>query len=715
MSPARGWVVLVRLLVVIGLVAGSTLLLGGTATAQLPGGEDCRDTPAPEVPGTGILGLLDPGAVQTPDDGSSYSRYAYAGLDWHTYDLGCANVDPIPGATTWAAGRLFTIAKAEVAAANYLHAQISTVGEPNDDGEAGSALSELDSVLTPITTSLRDTFFTPFAALALSVVAVLVLLRARRQDTAYAAQMTGAALVTAGLVAFSVAAPQMLGQWADATLGSTAREIESGLSQALGVDSDTGRRDVLMAQLERVWAGGEFASPDTLRDPGDLAKLRNAQAFTNAEVAEIASTPPDGSLPAPGALFPGPYNELAGAKSEDFQEIYQSLQDADPASVGIFQGRDTARLGAAVEGVVVLTPAALFGAIADLFLFVCLLVLRLLVMFLPVLAPAMLIHPKLFGVLGKVAGTALIGALAGAVVSGVHGVLMVRLLEPESGMARIVAIVVLSLISIILWKVLKPLGQMKALVGVATSRPVKASTSRAGALLGRSRDAAAEGLRRAPTAVKQYATDAYGRYRNVGTSPPPGDRSGTAPGSATPTAGSEFASKASLAKNGTRAATALTGVGAVVAAGSIAGQAHQRRQRAAAARSDDPPPRTAPPAVAAARMRPTLPPPRTTPPAVAAGMRPTLSPPRTARPIPSGSTPATPAAPAPSVVGVLGHRLRPGVPTVTEHPHVVDQQGRSVGGELYNPTAPPRPARVVETVDGGVVHEIYTPDERPPR
>ena len=82
------------------ILAGVGVGLAGAASAAptIPGVPDCKDAPTAQLPGSGITGFLDAGPTTPPEprdpfadhpSTSVYEQYGYAGLGWHTYDLGC--------------------------------------------------------------------------------------------------------------------------------------------------------------------------------------------------------------------------------------------------------------------------------------------------------------------------------------------------------------------------------------------------------------------------------------------------------------------------------------------------------------------------------------------------------------------------------------------------------------------------------------------------
>ena len=90
----------IRLGGLVGLLLGCILVMAAPASASptIPGIPDCKDAPTAQLPGNGLTGFLDGKPDPLPAQGdpfaknpttSVYEQYGYAGLTWHTYDLGC--------------------------------------------------------------------------------------------------------------------------------------------------------------------------------------------------------------------------------------------------------------------------------------------------------------------------------------------------------------------------------------------------------------------------------------------------------------------------------------------------------------------------------------------------------------------------------------------------------------------------------------------------
>ena len=145
---------------------GLVLILAAPASAapQVPGIPDCKDAPVAQMPGVGLPGFLDEGPTKPPapldpfvakPQSSVYEQYGYAGLSWHTYDLGCggsvrdtdATLDTTVG-NAFLSGAVWT-----TSAANGLHNKVSRPAE---------YMAPLDDVVATVTQRLNDSIWNPW-------------------------------------------------------------------------------------------------------------------------------------------------------------------------------------------------------------------------------------------------------------------------------------------------------------------------------------------------------------------------------------------------------------------------------------------------------------------------------------------------------------------------------------------------------------------------
>jgi len=166
--PAR----VVRRVVQLTLVLLGVLLVGAgpsSASPTIPGVPDCKDAPAPQRPGDGLPGFLDPPPdrpappadpfTQNPTT-SIYEQYGYAGLTWHTYDLGCAGSLGDPGATAdnMIGNLTLSAATGGVAVANGVHARVA---------HPQTYLAPLDAVVANVSDRIKVAVWGPWGGVAL--------------------------------------------------------------------------------------------------------------------------------------------------------------------------------------------------------------------------------------------------------------------------------------------------------------------------------------------------------------------------------------------------------------------------------------------------------------------------------------------------------------------------------------------------------------------
>ncbi len=237
----------------------------------IPGVPDCKDAPVPERPGTGLPGALDPEPDPLPAAGdpfaqnpstSIYEQYGYAGLTWHTYDLGCGGSvrDPAAATDTMIGNVLLSCAVWLTAATNGLHNKVA---------DPASYMGPLDDVVETVTTRLHDSIWSPWGAVAVLGVAALLLFQAMRGHfPAVVAGAAWAALVLA-VVAAITQYPSRASGFFDDTITSTIGSIQA---RTAGVDSSTqpgqsSARAQGALTVDRVlydaWLRGQIGSSDS--------------------------------------------------------------------------------------------------------------------------------------------------------------------------------------------------------------------------------------------------------------------------------------------------------------------------------------------------------------------------------------------------------------------------------------------------------------------
>lgn len=424
------------LLIVIGLVGGS-VLIGQTALAQPL---NCKESPEPDRPGTGLVGSLDPPTLSAGEPGSVYNEVGYAGLVWYNYDLGCAGTavfNPASTTDTWMGNQALNVAKFAVGGVNWAHYLIA---------DGGELLAPLDNLVTTGTRAMYDSVFTTWIGPALVVLSVVLLLLALRGDLARQAQR--AAFAVAALVVGSAAylAPIDWSKAADSLLLDGVTQMQEGFLGQIGLgDRDTLPTVLVEQVVYQNWLRGEFGSPD-VPQAKDLGRdLLRAQTFTKPEIAEHRDT-----------------LELAQQKKTDFAALADRMGDRYP----YFQGKAGSRVGAGVLALVQALCIALFQLLSKVLVLVAMLMLRLLVMTAPAVAVVAILKPDILPSLLRVAGAAIVNTLVVGALAGLHALLVVSLFRPGAGIDLWLALLVTGVVTVVLWAVARPFRRLVSMVSL---------------------------------------------------------------------------------------------------------------------------------------------------------------------------------------------------------------------------------------------------------
>ncbi|HVL85116.1 MAG TPA: hypothetical protein VM367_12640, partial [Pseudonocardia sp.] len=424
------------LAVVTALVAGS-MLLGSPAVAQP---FDCKESPEPDRPGTGLVGSLDPPTLSAGEPGSVYHEVGYAGLVWHNYDLGCvgsAVFNPATSTDTWLGNQTFNVAKFVVGGVNWSHYLIA---------DGGELLAPLDDLVTDATRAMYDAVFTTWIGPVLLVLAVLLLLLALRGDLARQAQKAGFAAAALLVGSAAYLAPVDWARAADGLLLDGVTQMQEGFLDQVGLgDRDTLPTVLVDQVVYRNWLRGEFGAPDVPQAEELGRDLLRAQTFTKAEVVDGLAT-----------------TELAEQKKEQFAAIAERVGDRYP----YFTGEAGSRTGVGILAVVQAACVALFQLLAKVLVLVAMLLLRLMVMTAPALAVVAVLKSDLLPALLRIAGAAIVNTLIVGAMAGLHALLVVTLFRPGSGIDLWLALLVTGVVTVVLWAVARPFRRLVSMVSL---------------------------------------------------------------------------------------------------------------------------------------------------------------------------------------------------------------------------------------------------------
>ncbi len=423
------------LLVVTGLVGGS-VMLGQPAFAQP---FDCKEAPAADRPGTGLVGSLDPPRASGGEEGSVYREVGYAGLVWYNYDLGCAGAAFNPASTTdtWLGNQTLNVAKFAVGGVNWSHYLIA---------DGGQLLDPLDNVISEGTKAMYTGVFTTWIGPALLVLAVFMLVLALRGDLARQTQRAAFAVVALVVGSAAYLAPVDWSKAADPLLLDGVTQMQDGFLGQIGMGNRDTLPTVLVDQVVyQNWLRGEFGAPDVPQAQQFGRDLLRAQTFTIDEVDKKQDT-----------------SQLADKKKADFTAIAGQLGDRYP----YFQGKSGSRVGAGILALIEAVCIALFQLLSKVLVLVAMLMLRLLVMTAPAIAVVAVLKPDILPALLRVAGAAIVNTLVVGALAGLHALLVVSLFRPGSGIDLWLALLVTGVVTVVLWAVARPFRRLVSMVSL---------------------------------------------------------------------------------------------------------------------------------------------------------------------------------------------------------------------------------------------------------
>lgn len=433
------------------------VLGGGTASA---GGFDCKDVPRAEFPNEVIETNFDSTSADQPSGGGTgYKTYGWAGLKWHTYDLGCgADLVKAPGAVgdTTLGNTFMTIGKSLAAAAFWLDDQTKT-GQAAADAGVDSALAKFDQIVFSISRGMRG-IYGQWIGIGLAVVAAIVLWKSLKSDAAGVTRTTAFAAAGLALGALMVGAPQKALQVADDTFGSLITETQDQIFSVQFGDNGTstlsgGASDPRNVLIDKIylddWRKGWFGQNYPSDDPAQLGpKLRDSLAFTYDQQHEVKDDPKAQST-------------LAEEKADKFREIVSSLESDYQLSYHQFQGKDSGRTSIGFMGMIKLAMPSLLWIGASLLKLVALLAIRFAVLFAPIWIPIAIAYGGWLSRVMRMLASAYMWGVAGAVIVALYLMALVQLYVNDNNMVdgswRLWFMV---LLTVVCWAIMRPFKRM---------------------------------------------------------------------------------------------------------------------------------------------------------------------------------------------------------------------------------------------------------------
>ena len=434
--------------------AGETGASGNTGwLGDLTG--DCKSPPTPEEPTDGLMGwfttkpnapppFVDPSSADA--DQTIYEQYGYAGLSWDVYDLGCGGAlirDQNAGVDTWVADKTYTVSKFGVGLSNSLHTWASTDG----------ALAPLDPLIASASKAVGAAVYKPWITISMLILGCVIIFGARRRDLPGTVTSIGWALLVITLATISLNNPLQTGHMADSAISSTVGQIDAQFNGTPGTTSPgTAEADMMTTSvLYQNWLRGELGDPNSATAKTYGMLLLDSQALTWAQAEQP----------------PAMQASIINAKEAEFMGVAAAIQKSDPDAYAHLTGHSASRMGASSGAFLATAATTPFTDLGSLIMVLAELVIRLVVVFFPILALIGL-HRRTAGVVRSGLNTiaaAIINAPLFAVLGGLE-ILAVRLIlgGTDTALPQWIQILLLAMITVVMWRISKPFRKLGAMV-----------------------------------------------------------------------------------------------------------------------------------------------------------------------------------------------------------------------------------------------------------
>ncbi|HJT03142.1 MAG TPA: hypothetical protein VJ757_05870 [Pseudonocardiaceae bacterium] len=427
-------VTLLGLILAVALVS-SPSALGAPASAQVPGVDDCKQAPNPERPGSGMVGAIDPTPLQSGAPNSVYAEVGYAGLVWHTYDLGCGPSglrNPNAVIDTWTGNLLFDIGKVIVGATNGLHYALGD----------GGLLAPLNDLIVSGTVALYDSVYAPWFGVIAVLLAIVLFRSIWRGDLATVSKRAAWALAGIWLAAATYLTPLLYTQVLDGVLVEGSNQVRTGFLHEVGI----AQRDALPTLLHeqiiyRNWLRGEFGSPDGPQAAQLGRDLVRAQAFTKQEIAAGADDP------------------ASGVTDRKKQE-YKAIAGRTGSAYGYFQGIDGNRIGVGFLAALQAVMFGLFQLLAQAALLLAQVLLRVVILLGPVIGLIAILHHDVLRGVGRAVGAAVLNIVVLSALAALHTLVMVWVFDPSRNLSVLTQMLLAGMITLVMLLVARPVRRM---------------------------------------------------------------------------------------------------------------------------------------------------------------------------------------------------------------------------------------------------------------
>jgi hypothetical protein len=430
----RKWSVL---LLVAGLL-GMQVVLGVPAFA-----DECGEAPVPERPGAGMVGAIDPPALDHGDPTSNYGKYGYAGTVWHVYDNNCVLsktiTDPNAVLDTWAGNQLFNIGKNVVGATNSLHyAMLSQ----------DSMLKPLDNAVEKAAQTFYDNVYVRWFAPVALILAIIMFRYIWTGDLATISRRGMWALAGMWLAASVLVLGPVYGEVDNLLLQKTS-QIQAGFLPPDQVDS---QRNTLPDSLYdnviyQNWLRGEFGDPTSPQAKQFGAELLNDQAWTKSDVNSADDQ-----------------NKVT-AKQNDYKALPGKLGSA----AGFFEGTEGSRTGDGFLAFFQGLAYALFQLFAKAAVLLAQVLLRVLMLGAPLIGLAAMVLPEVLPRVARAGAAVLFNVLLLSALAGMDALLLNLIFGAGSQLSLLAQMLLASLITVVFFMIGRPVRRMWQMVELSVA------------------------------------------------------------------------------------------------------------------------------------------------------------------------------------------------------------------------------------------------------
>lgn len=450
-GPRLRWLVIL----VCAVLAAAVIMIGNTAPAAA---DDCKPSSVPDHAGSGLPGLID-NKTTSKHPSTKYGNYGWSGLKWTTCDLDKNKVG-VPTTDSAVAVLDTSVGNAGLGFGAVLGAIMTQLHQwatnPVD------ILGPIDDLLSDITKAVTAATWTHWVGVFMLLAAVGVILNALRREVRKAATTVAAVLLACLAVAwFTTPVTKATGGqpvcvagkctkptkkipgavYAATMFDGVARGIVGGVDKSVtkvsgkpskGESADEARGAMMQDQiLLKIWERGELGSDQSAKKYGDDLYRYGTSRWTDKNVN------PD-------------------SKRDDYNTKAQAIKKTDPEAYDTIRGIKGGRTGYGFLAVVIMGSIALIRIPAELLMIAGLLVMRVLVMFGPVLALCAIVPAfrPVAGAAVKVGLASIVNVAIYGVIASIHTVMVGAIATNSTNLA--VSTILIIALTMVVWLVAKP-------------------------------------------------------------------------------------------------------------------------------------------------------------------------------------------------------------------------------------------------------------------